>query len=308
LEPWNFENDYAKGKYLYFHPSTGSGDNSVYDTYFKGKKRKWELRLQMKFKDVPPPDAELFFGIELEEYMHMSAATRNVVKAAVAAIKQAVGGVYQTYGDDPSCKGEQERPMCTLPLWAFDQIVVTPQGQDPPALNDINFPDMGSKRYNRIGEYCKELDALRQNLDSESTYTFAFWGNSRFLDVINWQLVGIPLLTPLAFDKLAKKPPVYAVLYQLVEDKENTSKGRHIASRQKYFFKAAIWSSKRRPDKKRFEALTGSTEAVPDVVEVSLAPGKPGLKRRMKNMVGSFTCCTTRPSAEVIDSDGVVAR
>jgi hypothetical protein len=292
-QPYSWESNLVHGKYIFFHPPTVDGIDQAYADYFKGKKRRWELRLQLNFKQPPPPDAEICFGTELEGYVPLNAGAKHVVDVAVAAIRAAVGGVYHTHGDDPAVtQGELEKPGCVLPLWAFDQFIVTPAGQEPPSLTDPNFPEMGQKRHKRISEFVQELEAVKSRFDTVSTYTFAFWGNSRFLDVIGWRLVGIPFVTPMDFDKLAGNPPAYAVLYNLRPDPQDEAGGRHVKSRKQYYFRAAVWSSERRPEKHRFAALTGCTDTPEPVLE---PPKKKSIRRRLTGFfMKSFNCCTSR--------------
>merc|ERR1712060_282632 len=91
------------------------------------------------------------------------------------------------------------------------------------------------------------------------TYTFGAWGVARFLDVLKWKVVGIPIVTPLDFDLFAGGPPIYMQLYSLVKQVKKGESGkeetRHLQSRKKYYFRAAIWSSDRRPDRERFERV-----------------------------------------------------
>merc|ERR1719382_940107 len=109
----------------------------------------------------------------------------------VSGIRQAVGGVYHSAGDNPAKvrAGEREQPHCVLPLWAFDQFIVTPEGEQPPCLWDPNFSEFGQRRYKRIANYAEEIEQLQKSFKVGPTYTFAFWGNSRFLDVINWMVI-----------------------------------------------------------------------------------------------------------------------
>lgn len=296
LDSYPFENNYCKGKYYYFHPPTTDGVDQWCADYFKGKTRLWELRIQLQFKHLPSSDSEMYFGIELEGYVPISSATKRAQSLLIAAIRSAMGGVYQSNGDDPdTCTGELEKPCTVLPLWAFDQFIVTPKDQEPPKLTDPKFPQMGKKRYKRINEFVKELDAVRSNFDTESTYTFSSWGVARFLDVINWNILGIPLITPISFNKFAGRPPVYAVLYGMSPSSDKD--GRHLTSRKQYFYRAAVWSSSMRPEKNRFDVLTGTNSLHP------LAEGSPstkvntGLWRRASGLFNGSTiaCCTSRP-------------
>jgi hypothetical protein len=148
-------------------------------------------------------------------------------------------------------------------LWAFDQFIETPEGQESPGLTAVNFSQLGKLRYKRVKEYAEEIAALARNFKVGPTYSFAFWGNSRFLDVVNWRLLGLPFVTPLVFDKLAGRPPCHAVLFALpampgCSEERKSADARHLPSMKEYYFNAAIWSSQRRPPRSRFEALTGS--------------------------------------------------
>lgn len=312
-EPYTFENELCSGTYIAFHPPTcpgpeGSGSLNYRD-YFSGKKRMWELRVSLRFKRPPPTDDDMFFGIELESFVPMSEATKRVASVATAALRKVAGTVYQSFGDDPGvARGECERPTCVLPLWAFDQFVETPEGEEPPSLTDVRFPGMGHKRYQRVGEYAQEVEALRQSFRVGPCYTFALWGPTRFLDAINWRLVGIPLVTPLDFDRLAGAPPVHAVLYAL-RPSGDSREGRHLVSRKQYLFRAAIWSSNRRPCRERFESLTGAKMACEGGGALAPCTRDQKLRRKLGRMrkaitaaaTGSVNCCmaTARKDASL---------
>lgn len=293
-EPIPFENDYARGCVILYNPPTVGGVDQWCKEYFKGKSRLWELRMQIQFKVPPTADSDLCFGVELQQYVPLNAAVRRVQAMMNAAIKAAIGGLYQSNGDDPDTStGEIERPCSVLPLWAFDQFIVTPQGQEAPKLNDPNFAELGQKRYKRISTFVEELDAVKSQFDTVSTYTFASWGVSRFLDVINWRLLGIPVVTPIDFDKFAGCPPVYGVLYSLMPSSDDAD-SRHLQSRKHYYFRAAVWSSGRRPEKRRFELLTGSSDFSAQLTDASVK--KKGIWRRTKGyFTASLSCCTSRP-------------
>lgn len=263
-EAYKFENDFCTGTYLFFHPpamdGSSEGPNGMdYNEYFIGKSRLWEIRLQLRFKKAPTPDMDLFFGVELDEYVPLSMASRQSQNLVTAALRQAVGGVYQSPGDNPAkVDGEREPPVCVLPLWAFDQFIITPEGGKPPNLADPEFSNLGTKRYKRVAEYKKEMESLQRDLTVGTTYTLAFWGVSRFLDVINWMVIGIPVATPIDFNKFAGRPPVGVVLYGMKQGEgQQSNDKRHLRSKKSYYWRASIWSSGKRPERSRVEALTG---------------------------------------------------
>lgn len=257
-----FENAIMEGTYLFFHPPTGpetanGPDDMDYGEYFQGKLRLWEIRFQFRFKKKPDNDRDIFFGIELEEYVPLNMATLQAQRVITAGISQAIGGLYQSPGDDPrKVAGELEMPTCVLPLWAFDQFIETPENEEPPGLCDPNFPQLGKKRYRRIAEYAQEIKDLQQSFRAGPTYTMSFWGISRFMDVLNWTVIGIPIVTPMNFNTFAGKPPVHVVFYSLARADESGEK-RHVSSRKAYLFKAAVWSSCKRPPFERMQELAG---------------------------------------------------
>eukprot|EP00444_Apocalathium_aciculiferum_P017778 CAMPEP_0183466244 /NCGR_PEP_ID=MMETSP0370-20130417/148651_1 /TAXON_ID=268820 /ORGANISM="Peridinium aciculiferum, Strain PAER-2" /LENGTH=387 /DNA_ID=CAMNT_0025658507 /DNA_START=1 /DNA_END=1164 /DNA_ORIENTATION=- len=295
---YRFENEFCSGEYLFFHPPTEGEEVSKakldFADYFKGKSRIWELRVQFNFKQAPSADRDLFFGTESEEYVPLSAAAKQVLGLCVATVKAAVGGLYHSPGDDPKrmLAGEEvEKPGFSLPLWAFDQFIVTPEGEARPDLMDRQFQSMGSKRYGRVKQYVQEMSELRQNIAAGPTYTFAFWGTSRFADIINWRLVGVPMVGPIDLDKFIGRPPLHCVLYDLAPSEKGEK--RHLHSRKRYYFRAAIWSSLRRPRWERMQALTGGALQKPPETASAGKASKRGLASRWEQLLGraALSCC-----------------
>jgi len=294
-----FDNEFASGTFLSMHRPTydkaldKSGDYK-FSEHFAGKKRLWEARVQFCFKK-PPDSTELLFGIELEQYVPLNAPTKSVMEIVVSMLKATVGdSIHHSPGDDPqTTSGELERPMFMMPLWAFDQFIVTPEGQEPPKLNDPNLPNLGKKRSGRVDEYRRELDELQFRVGP--TYTFSFWGISRFLDKLRWEVRGIPIVTPLDFDKFCGRPPVHVVLYTLKKNQGKDAEKRHLDSRKNYYFNVAFWSSNRRPDPKQIEDLmkTGG-----DISELRngdiLIEGRRRLSSPRYSNIAWDSCCASR--------------
>lgn len=288
-----FENENTSVSYLFFHPPAPGGNaegpcGMNYCEYFRDKSRLWELRIQVRFKKVPTPDMDMFFGLELDSYGPLTMAAKQAQNLCLAAIKHAGFGVYHSPGDDPSTtKGEVEMPVCVLPMWGFDQFIVTPEGEKPPNLADPNFPNLGSRRHKRMAAYAKEIEALQKNLKEGETYTFGFWGISRFLDILNWTVIGIPVATPADFNKFAGRPPIRVVIYGMEprsgSEADDSKEKRHLQSRKSYYFRAMLWSSCRRPERSRFEALTGMVDH-----GVSSSLPSPRTDRTPRRMIRNF--------------------
>merc|ERR1719265_309338 len=132
----------------------------------------------------------------------------------VTALKKVVGdNVYHSVGDDDKVSGLREKPIFAMPLYAFDQYIVSLPHETPPRLNDHdNIQSMGSKRSGRVKEYKAEMENLV--LDPSTTYTFCFWGISQWLDKLNWK-VKLPVGGSVDFNTFAGGPPVHVVIYDL---------------------------------------------------------------------------------------------
>eukprot|EP00933_Yihiella_yeosuensis_P040632 TRINITY_DN34970_c0_g1_i1.p1 TRINITY_DN34970_c0_g1~~TRINITY_DN34970_c0_g1_i1.p1 ORF type:complete len:432 (+),score=58.94 TRINITY_DN34970_c0_g1_i1:75-1370(+) len=292
------DNEHCSGKVLSMHKATFSKEleksgNYRYGTYWLGKKRIWETRVQLQFKTIPT-STEMFFGIALEKYVPMPRSTVRTMETIVSMLKRVVGNqVYHSPGDDINVvqDGELELPTFVMPLWAFDQFIVTPAGERPPDLDDPDLPVMGSKRVKRVKEFRAELDALQ--FEAGATYTFCFWGISQWLDKINWK-VKMPVMGSLDFNMFCGAPPVHVVIYTMPGHNEEREDKRHLESRKNYYMNLAFWSSTNRPEPARVKDIMGSFIS-------TLSLGSPGsdVKSRTKRKTSDpqkswMTCCSAR--------------
>lgn len=302
-QPYRFESERCTGSYVLFHPPTAASGNQQcqglnFAEYFKGKSRLWEIRLQLQFHEAVLPEEDLHFGIELESYVPLNSWARQFASLACATVQRIIGPVYHSVGDDPSEAGDDEieRPTCVLPLWAFDQIVETPEGEEPPSLTDPNFPSLGFHRAGRLAAFQKEVDELKTRIRPGCTYTLAFGRDSAYLDVINWSIVGLPMAPPLDFDKFAGRPPVHVALYSLMKSGDGED-SRHVQSRKRYCWRAALWTSTRRPERERFEQLIGAEPGKSPLVHLRDIERQPtGFQRQLSSFImENMECCTARP-------------
>jgi len=295
LEPSSFETEFSMGKFQELHVPTydknlrESGEY-LYGVYFKGKTRIWETRIQMQFKEgtSPPRIGDLFFGIEVEHYVPLGTVTKVTQDGFVKLLKKVLSDkdnqVHHSMGDDPNkVRGEVERPTFTMPMYAFDQFIVTPEGKEPPRLNDPDIGSMGSKRSGRVSAYKKEIEEI--DIQVGATYTFCFWGISKFLDKINWKVINVGYSQ--SFDVFGGKPPLHLVLYSL-RPSHNEKEKRHLTSRKRYYLDCAFWSSKARPPIRRINEMFG----------IQTASARTDVRKSTKSFVervtGSFACCVSR--------------
>jgi len=215
--------------------------NYPFAWHFAGKKRLWEFRMQIQFHKIPE---ELLFGIEIDSYSPMSSRTRMAYSLLKRLVFSYFGsGFYHSPGDDPSKTiGECEPPTFAVPLWGFDQVIVSPKGEEPDILGSLE--GRGWRRTDGFRRFKSNLSNLVENLSTDVVYTFCFWGPSRFADIIRWELSGLPGGLQLSIDQLAGPLPFTMVVYDLAKQgpgEDGKTEKRHLRSRKRYYTQAAVW-------------------------------------------------------------------
>eukprot|EP00927_Polykrikos_kofoidii_P059419 TRINITY_DN54577_c0_g1_i1.p1 TRINITY_DN54577_c0_g1~~TRINITY_DN54577_c0_g1_i1.p1 ORF type:complete len:375 (-),score=79.84 TRINITY_DN54577_c0_g1_i1:113-1162(-) len=249
-----FENEQSTVKMVVMHKPTNNPEARQSKTYpfswhLAGKRRLWEIRLQMRFKKIP--QGQMFFGIELDQYISLSLQTRLAQTALVTACQSVVGDCYHSKGDNPKkVDGEPEPPTFAMPLWAFDQFLVSQVGSEPDLLGDIST--LGMRRSDDLNAYMDAMKETLLTLSTDNVYTFSFWGISQFLDVIQWEVSGGVLPMQIDFNDFCGTPPVHLVMYEMngTDAKANT---KHYRSKKTYFFRTAVWSQLKPPREGAFD-------------------------------------------------------
>lgn len=272
-----FENEMCCGTTVAMHRATydtaldRSGEYP-YGYVFKGRKANWEMRMQIRFKQAP--DGRINFGIELDEYVPLMGSTKAAMRAVVSSLKWIVGDeLHHSPGDDPAqTSGEAERPIFSMPVFAFDQFIETPEGQEPPDITDPNFPQLGIRRADDSAAFTKTM--ANQKFVVGPTYTFSFWSISQLLDCLMWQIKGVIPGVTVDFDRFCGRPPIHVVMYTLKPPPAGRDNDeRHLDSRKSYIFHLAFWSSLRKPPQRRLEQLLPqAAKACSDVAASPLNP------------------------------------
>jgi hypothetical protein len=254
---YSYENDMASGSVMMLHRATWDSALNRSGEYpqgyrFKGNKLNWEMRMQMRFKKAP--EGTLKFGLELDDYVPLMAATKASMKAVVSAMKWIVGDdLHHSVGDDPSkIDGEAERPIFSMPIWASDQVIETPEGEDAPDLTHPDFANLGIKRS------APDFAGKMKNMDFKvgPTYTFCFWSISPLMDNINWTIGGVIPGVRVDYNQFCGRPPVHIVVYTLKDAPDGREDDeRHLDSRKSYAFHMALWSSIHPPSNDRLQQL-----------------------------------------------------
>lgn len=287
-----FENEICTTRCLAIHRPTHERWREKTGEYpfawhLAGRRRTWEIRVQMRLKR--PPKNQIYFGVVPTKYQRASGLTRQVHEALIRVLK-VLGDMYYSAGDDAdSTVGEIEPPTVVLPLWAADQFVVSGPGQEPALEGDLE--GLGMRRTDSITKYVKAFKALESELSPAKVYTFCFWGGSQFVDIINWELVGMFPGLRLDIADTAGPPPLYVMMYELRDSSEGETEHRHLPSRKLYYWHAALWSEKRQPSAEDRKTIHKLAE-VAEQEEVKFSPSK----QRASRLTSAFKrgCCSCR--------------
>lgn len=283
-------------------PGRESTGDYPYAWHLAGRKRHFEIRVQFRFKQLP--ESPLHFGVVLNRYGQASRLGREATNILIAAIRRVVGDFYHSFGDDPAqVKGEAEPSTFVMPLWAFDQFVVSEPGYEPHLAG--NLEGLGMRRTDGVAAYTAAMRSAIENLSTEKVYTFSFWSVSQFLDMINWEMVGgfLPFTrgSRFALAKAGAEPPINVVAYELLgaspEDR------RHLPSRRRHYVNVIMWSQKQPPAPETLSALLGAGpegQAADEAEGKEVGEGRPRLQPRglggrlARALAQPLSCCMVR--------------
>lgn len=292
-EPYEFENENCYGLFVPLHrptlnPALDKSCEYRFGDHFKGRKRLWEIRLQLRFKKKV--ELGLRLGVELEAFVPLNAGAQKLMQLTVAALRRVAGSdLYHSIGDDPTKgDGPHEKPVFMMPLWACDQMIVTPEGEEAPSLCDPQLSNYGDLRTADRKAFVQAANDLV--IEPGPTYTFVFWGISQFLDCIKWEVQKVIPFKSIDFNQFCGKPPVSVVFYTL-SDPETPGETRHLQSRKNYYFRYTMWSSEKRPSAAKIRELIPK-EALMEQAAHQEQSAEGLQQRKNGNLSKIFTCCT----------------
>lgn len=162
--------------------------------------------MQGKFKRMPK--GEVYVGAEAGNKLELGLITRSIAKAAITLAGTMATNLHSSLGDLKE-KELYQLPHVVAPIFTtFDKIIVTPEGETPPPLGTPFIEDI-EYRKQRL-KFHKIKDA---NISLTSTYSFSV--NTSNINLINWTLVGIPMIRPMDLRIFLADSPIRLVGYEI---------------------------------------------------------------------------------------------
>jgi len=256
-----FHSEIASGCYLLLHRPAGKGageGGNPHAGYFQGKKRLWEVRFQCRFHR-PVKASSLRFASSPFVRRHVGLTQLAVHRWLIKVAGPSLRGLYNSPGDDPSTRApdDAEHPVTSIPVCEIDQHIEHRAGEAPPDLLDPNFPRLGRLKTQGTANHRRAISELTFN--AGETHTFAFWGPSRFVNLLEWQFESVPMFEGRSLSMVNGPPPLYLALYQLSPGIGQET--RHLNSRMCAIWRVAGWSSQCPPTLEVQAALQQSVGA-----------------------------------------------
>lgn len=222
-KPVPFHSDFFTGKLLFMARTEGEYEKyNRYRQHFKGVKRKFEIQVQGRFKELPR--GIVMMGGELPEKLVLGVMTRAIISMAMKFAARLIANMSFSFGEDPTPDGNYERPFMSFPMYrAMDRITITPEGEEPPTLGK-ELPEEDQVRSDRRGGRGPEIQ-----FEIGPTYSFSF--HSMYIDFPNWALCNVAGYKHIAFDTFFGRSLPHIVVYDF--DK-NISDGKHTARSKRY--------------------------------------------------------------------------
>lgn len=151
-------------------------------------RRQFEVQVQGKFKREP--QGEIYVGAEVTSKMELGMLTRSISKAALRFCGTMVNDLHYSFGEATSDPNHQV-PHLVAPIFpTFDKVLVSPPGT---ALPPMNVP------FNEDLDYRKQRMKFRLTSDAkiDIANTYSFSVNTSNLNLLDWTLVGIPMVRPM---------------------------------------------------------------------------------------------------------------
>jgi len=247
--PVVIDNDHFAGHFLMLHRTPVPEDDgaipqgSPYQHFFKGRSRRWEVRVQGRFKKKPH---ELYTGCILEDFDYTMEHSWSVSALAVAVVPlmEAVMGQrfyfsWGTRGEHVDAETAELATMVTS-LSGLDQIIVSTPDQVAPGIQE-DIAGLGFCRNAMPSNaFRSAAQDIGKSISLENTYTFCVWGCSPYIDCLKSSFNGLFGLGSVSYEGFLDEWPAHFVLYGLEEDANDP---RHLERRKTYYIDMMVWGS-----------------------------------------------------------------
>lgn len=246
--PTFFDSDVASGCFVFLHrPLEADIAADPHGEYFQGKVRLWEVRVQLRFKRKVEATS-LRVGTSPLERIPVGVKQVALHRSFIKLMGSALQGFYNSPGDDPKGRNpaDVEPPITSIPIWASDQHVPTIPGTAQPDLLDPAFPSLGFRKTTDRAGFKESLQ--HRVFQPGEVHTFALWGPSRLVNVITWQVVGLPLWSDFSLDVMNGPPPMVLSMFLLgppIVKANGVEDTRHLPARTTTVVKVCGWPSLR---------------------------------------------------------------
>ncbi|KAG5183459.1 chromate transporter-domain-containing protein [Tribonema minus] len=117
----------------------------------------FELQVQGRF--LRAPEGDVYVGIEIGECMRLGLATMGLCRALLTVAQRANSRIHYSFGT----KDNSELPHISFPLLTgVDDLIVTPPGEDPPALGQP-WSEAAFRKKQRLAGGCDSFLFSAQN-------------------------------------------------------------------------------------------------------------------------------------------------
>ena len=202
---WLIENDFFTGHVCLLvrdHPRCRYSFDNQTDIYF-------EVQVQGRFKRKPKGPVYLGIEIPKKKQIKLSWPLRTFLKAAIAFMKSwGYKWVHFTLGEE-----DLHVPLISTPAFqAFDRVVITPIGEEPPPLG-FPIPDNNNAAKRKSFNF-------DHNISINNIYTMSI--NHTYIDVVNWKVTNIPLVNSFHFNFTDS---IRLTMYEIDQEQDDDTDG-----------------------------------------------------------------------------------
>ena len=204
--PQVFSSPFSKGHLLIMLMVTSNPD-PYYQAFFDGKRRKFELQLQITLKETPR--GIIYIGGMVPFKMQLGILTKSLSHTMLSILNKLSPILQSSFGknfDDPS---QVELPHISFPLWSeADRLVITKPNQKPPVIGqEIEESSLSHKKRR------KQKVNLPGEVKAGDTITFSI--RSMYLDIVEWKICNLPFMKDFDLNVFWNNMPLQLSIYDL---------------------------------------------------------------------------------------------